>query len=161
MSPADRRRAAIVADPQLRASARAVLELLFARGFVDRIERGEIAFANDTTQTFASDDGRFVSTVVGDGKTRIVPVLSRQPIARLIPESGFREVIEPAAVAFARKLLEKKDERLAPEGIGRPVAQFRATHRPVAAFTFPAKRGADDPLRQITGAEILLKAQGA
>ena len=66
------KRAAIVSDPDLHAAARTVLERLFAPAFVDRIERGELAFANDATLSFTSDDGRFVSKLAGDGKTRIV-----------------------------------------------------------------------------------------
>lgn len=65
------KRAAIIADPQLTAAARTVLERLFARSFVDRIESGALSFANAGTISFASDDGRFVSTLTGDGKTRI------------------------------------------------------------------------------------------
>ena len=65
------KRAAIVADQGLRSASRALLERLFAPAFVDRIERGELAFSDSATMSFTSDDGRFATTVSGDGKTRI------------------------------------------------------------------------------------------
>lgn len=52
-------------------AARTVLERLFSRDFVDRIEAGALTFANDGTRTFTSDDGALTITLTGDGKTKI------------------------------------------------------------------------------------------
>ncbi|WP_156924338.1 histidine-type phosphatase [Derxia gummosa] len=54
-----------------RAAGRAALERLFTSAFVDRIEAGGYRFANTGSWTYTSDDGKFSSTLTGDGKTVI------------------------------------------------------------------------------------------
>jgi hypothetical protein len=63
--------AAVLAQPAARAQARVVLERLFSKAFVDKIDDGTYTFANTGTRTFTSDDGSFTNTQTGDGKTRI------------------------------------------------------------------------------------------
>jgi len=63
--------ASILATPAAVAAARAMLERLFAPAFVDKIADGTYRFANTGTFTFASDDGLFTTTIVGDGKTTV------------------------------------------------------------------------------------------
>jgi hypothetical protein len=63
--------AAIGADADGKAAARAVLERLFAKSFVDRIDSGEYTFDNAGSYTFTSDDGKFTTTVKGNGKSRV------------------------------------------------------------------------------------------
>lgn len=65
------KQAAILADPAARAAGRAVLERLFSKAFVDKIDSGAYSFANTGAMTFSSDDGKFTSTLNGDGKTAI------------------------------------------------------------------------------------------
>lgn len=61
----------IADDPAAQAHGRAALERLFTKAFVDRIARGELAFANTGTMSFTSDDGKFTHTLTGDGKATI------------------------------------------------------------------------------------------
>lgn len=68
------KQAAILADPAARSTGRAVLERLFTKAFVDKIDAGTYTFANTGTRSFASDDGQFSSTLTGDGKTGIAGV---------------------------------------------------------------------------------------
>ncbi|XDF34960.1 histidine-type phosphatase [Paracidovorax avenae] len=63
--------AAARAAPEVRAHARAVLERLFTAAFIDRLDAGSYSVSNNGTHTFASADGRFTSTLTGDGKTKI------------------------------------------------------------------------------------------
>ena len=65
------RQAAVLAEPEAAATGRAVMERLFSKAFVDKIDSGEYRFANTGTRTFVSDDGQFSSTLTGDGKTTI------------------------------------------------------------------------------------------
>ena len=62
---------AIDSDATARALGRDVLERLFAKAFVDKIDNGTYGFANTGSYTFSSDDGKFTNTVTGDGKTTI------------------------------------------------------------------------------------------
>ena len=62
---------AIDTDATARTLGREVLERLFAKAFVDKIDNGSYSFANTGTYTFSSDDGKFTNTVTGDGKTTI------------------------------------------------------------------------------------------
>ena len=62
---------AIDTDATARTLGREVLERLFAKTFVDKIDNGSYSFANTGTYTFSSDDGKFTNTVTGDGKTTI------------------------------------------------------------------------------------------
>lgn len=65
------KQAAILADPAAKTAGRAVLERLFTKAFVDKIESGAYSFANTGTFTFTSADGKFTSTLTGDGATQI------------------------------------------------------------------------------------------
>lgn len=65
------RQAAVLADPAGKAAGRAVLERLFTKAFVDKVDDGSYRFANTGTYTFTSDDGKFTSTLTGDGKSPI------------------------------------------------------------------------------------------
>ncbi|MBM3115411.1 histidine-type phosphatase [Jeongeupia naejangsanensis] len=59
------------ADPALKTAARTVLERLFTKTFVDRIDNGTYSFANSGSFSFTSDDGKFTNTLTGDGKTTV------------------------------------------------------------------------------------------
>jgi hypothetical protein len=54
-----------------RTMARAVLETTFTKAFVDALDNGKTSYANTGTFTFTSDDGKFTTSVVGDGGTAI------------------------------------------------------------------------------------------
>src|SRR5262249_37080446 len=53
------------------AAARAVLERIFNRSFVDALDNGAARYTNSGRFTYTSDDGRFTTAVVGDGGTTI------------------------------------------------------------------------------------------
>jgi hypothetical protein len=59
---------AIDTDPQARAVARIVLERLFTKAFVDKIDSGAYKFGAEGAHTFTSDDGKFTQTVKGKEK---------------------------------------------------------------------------------------------
>jgi hypothetical protein len=63
--------AALKADPNAKSVARTVLERLFTKAFVDKIDNGTYTFANTGTYSFTSDDGKFTNTLTGDGKTTV------------------------------------------------------------------------------------------
>ncbi len=65
------KQAAILADPAAKTAGRVVLERLFTKAFVDKIEAGTYSFANTGSFSYTSDDGKFSSTLAGDGKTGI------------------------------------------------------------------------------------------
>jgi hypothetical protein len=65
------RAAAALADPAVKAAGRAVMERLFTPAFVNKIDAGAATFANTGKLTFTSADGKFSSTLTGDGKTTI------------------------------------------------------------------------------------------
>jgi hypothetical protein len=65
------KQAAILADPAAKSAGRVVLERLFTKAFVDKIDAGTYKFANTGTFSFTSDDGKFSSTLTGDGETPI------------------------------------------------------------------------------------------
>jgi len=65
------KQAVVLVDPAGKAAGRAVLERLFTKAFVDKIENGAYKFANTGTRTFTSADGKFTSTLAGDGKSTI------------------------------------------------------------------------------------------
>lgn len=48
-----------------------MLERLFTKSFVDRIDSGKLNFANTGTMSFSSDDGKFTNRLTGDGKATI------------------------------------------------------------------------------------------
>jgi len=70
------KQAAILADSAAQTAGRAVLERLFTKAFVDKIAAGTYSFANTGSMTFSSDDGKFTSTLSGDGKTGITDLAS-------------------------------------------------------------------------------------
>lgn len=63
--------AAIGTDADGKAAARVVLERLFAKSFVDRIDSGEYTFDNAGSYSFTSDDGKFTNDVKGNGKAAV------------------------------------------------------------------------------------------
>lgn len=89
------KQAAILADPAAKTAGRAVLERLFTKAFVDKIESGAYSFANTGTFTFTSADGKFTNTLTGDGAT---PITSAAEAASRIYELY---VISPAMKAEA------------------------------------------------------------
>ncbi|QZA81248.1 histidine-type phosphatase [Deefgea piscis] len=56
---------------EAKAAGRAILERLFTKAFVDKIDAGSHSFANTGTFSYVSDDGKLTSTLTGDGKTKI------------------------------------------------------------------------------------------
>jgi hypothetical protein len=63
---------AVLAEPEAKAAGRTLLERLFTKAFVDKIDAGTYTFANTGTQSFTSADGKFTNTLTGDGKTKIL-----------------------------------------------------------------------------------------
>ncbi|HEX7649941.1 MAG TPA: histidine-type phosphatase [Noviherbaspirillum sp.] len=63
--------AALQVDANAKTVARTVLERLFTKAFVDKIDNGTYTFANTGTYSFTSDDGKFTNTLTGDGKTKV------------------------------------------------------------------------------------------
>jgi hypothetical protein len=63
--------ASVLANPAATSAARAVLEGLFTKAFVDKIDNKIYAFANTGSYSFTSDDGLYSATVTGDGKTTV------------------------------------------------------------------------------------------
>ncbi|MEI9940883.1 MAG: histidine-type phosphatase [Pseudomonadota bacterium] len=58
-------------NPAATSAARTVLEGLFSKAFVDKIENKTYSFANTGSYSFTSDDGVYSATVTGDGKTTV------------------------------------------------------------------------------------------
>jgi hypothetical protein len=54
-----------------KANARTVLERLFTKDFVDKIDSGSYTFASTGNYTFTSDDGKYSTTLTGDGSVGI------------------------------------------------------------------------------------------
>jgi hypothetical protein len=65
------KQSAILTDPAAAAAGRAVLERLFSKDFVDQLENRTFSVDNSGTFTYSSDDGKFTSTLTGDGKTTL------------------------------------------------------------------------------------------
>ncbi len=65
------KQAAILSTAKAKAAGRALLERLFSSAFVDKIENGTYSFSNTGSFTYSSSDGKFSSTLSGDGKTVI------------------------------------------------------------------------------------------
>jgi hypothetical protein len=63
--------AASAANPAAVVAARAVLERLFSKAFVDKIASGAYQFDNTGSYDFTSDDGKYSTTIKGDGKTHL------------------------------------------------------------------------------------------
>lgn len=51
--------------------ARAVLETVFTKAFVDALDTGAASYTNTGTFVFTSDDGKFTTSIVGDGSTTL------------------------------------------------------------------------------------------
>ncbi|MET0790715.1 MAG: histidine-type phosphatase [Polyangiaceae bacterium] len=60
-----------LANPAAVSAARAVLEGLFSKAFVDKIDDKTYSFTNTGSYSFTSDDGLYTATVTGDGKTAV------------------------------------------------------------------------------------------
>jgi hypothetical protein len=90
------RQAAVLAEPAAKAAGRVLLERLFSKAFVDKIDAGTYQFANTGTRSFSSDDGRFTNTQTGDGKTKITSLAEAASILYEL------YVIAPAMVNEAR-----------------------------------------------------------
>ena len=60
-----------LANPAAVSAARAVLEGLFSKEFVDKIDNKTYSFSNTGSYAFTSDDGLYSATVSGDGKTKV------------------------------------------------------------------------------------------
>lgn len=52
-------------------AARTVLERLFSKEFLNKIDAGTYSFSNNSTRSYTSTDGKFTKTLTGDGKTKI------------------------------------------------------------------------------------------
>jgi hypothetical protein len=61
----------IVYGDASKAAARAVLQTVFTKPFVDALDSGATHYANTGSYTFTSDDGLFTTTVTGDGTTQL------------------------------------------------------------------------------------------
>ena len=67
--------AEVMALPDAKMHARALLLRLFTAAFVDKIENGTYKFANTGSYTFTSDDGMFTTTITGNGKSKVLSVV--------------------------------------------------------------------------------------
>ena len=67
--------ATVRASADVTTAARTVLERLFTKAFVDKIDAGTYTFSNNSTRTYTSADGLFINTLTGDGKTKIAGVV--------------------------------------------------------------------------------------
>jgi hypothetical protein len=63
--------AAIHAQPRLAAAAKTTLERLFTPAFIAELDQGRRRAANTGTRSYTSADGKFTSTLTGDGDTDI------------------------------------------------------------------------------------------
>jgi hypothetical protein len=57
--------------PQLKSVERAIMERLFSKEFVDKLDDGRYRFTNAGSYLFTSDDGSFTNTIIGDGRTSV------------------------------------------------------------------------------------------
>jgi hypothetical protein len=65
----------IVYSASSQTMARAVLETVFTKAFVDALDKGSTHYANTGTFTFTSDDGKFTTSITGDGGTTIANIV--------------------------------------------------------------------------------------
>jgi hypothetical protein len=65
------REAAVMAQPQLAAAARAALARLFTPAFIAALDQGRYRIANTGSYSYTSADGKFSSTLDGDGDTQL------------------------------------------------------------------------------------------
>jgi len=114
------RLAAVHAGPRLDATARAVLARLFAPAFLKRLQQGGIRAANTGRFTFTSRDGRFTTSVEGDGKSVVdSPAAALEALAdahdiapslaRELQAAGVGDFSAYLAPAEARYLAAAKD----------------------------------------------------
>jgi hypothetical protein len=61
----------IVYSPSSNATAHTVLYTLFTKEFVDMLDHGQTSYLNTGSYTFTSSDGKFTTTITGDGETVI------------------------------------------------------------------------------------------
>lgn len=61
----------LLSTPAAKAAGRAILERLFSKSFVDKIDAGSYSFSNTGSFSYTSDDGQFAPALTGDGKTKI------------------------------------------------------------------------------------------
>ena len=61
----------LTATADASAAGRILLERVFSKAFVDKVADGSYSFANSGSFSYTSDDGKFGSTLAGDGKTTI------------------------------------------------------------------------------------------
>ncbi len=61
----------IVYSPESYATSRTVLYTLFTKAFVDQLDTGATSYVNSGSFTFTSTDGKFTTTITGDGGTVI------------------------------------------------------------------------------------------
>ena len=62
---------AVLTNTDAKNTARTVLERLFTKEFVDKIDNGTYTFANSGSYVFKNDDGSYVTTLTGDGSTTV------------------------------------------------------------------------------------------
>ncbi len=65
------KQAGLFSSDAARSAGRTLLLRLFTAAFVDKIDNGSYSFANTGSYTYTSSDGKFSSTLSGDGKTTI------------------------------------------------------------------------------------------
>lgn len=65
------REAAILAQPQVAAAAKGVLERLFTPAFIAGLDQGRYSAANTGTYSYTSTDKQFTNKLTGDGDTEI------------------------------------------------------------------------------------------
>ncbi|WP_445228703.1 histidine-type phosphatase [Duganella rhizosphaerae] len=65
------REAAVLAQPQVAAAAKAVLGRLFTQAFIEGLEQGRYSAANTGTYSYTSADKQFTNKLAGDGDTEI------------------------------------------------------------------------------------------
>jgi hypothetical protein len=65
------KQAGLLTSDAAKVAGRAVMERLFTKAFIDKIEAGTYSFANTGSFSYSSDDGKYSATLSGDGKTKI------------------------------------------------------------------------------------------
>jgi hypothetical protein len=67
----NKREAAMLAQPQVAAAARSVVERLFTPAFIAGLDQGRYRAANSGSYSYTSADGKFTNKLTGDGDTVI------------------------------------------------------------------------------------------
>jgi hypothetical protein len=65
------KQAGLANSESAKVAGRIAMERLFTKAFVDKVAAGSYSFANSGSFSFSSEDGKFSSTLAGDGKTKI------------------------------------------------------------------------------------------